>query len=357
MTCPMLSRRRFLKTVTAAGGAALFGSSLPASAHGSVGSYDTRWLPAADCSVDRSATQIAFVKTQDRAAGVARALDMLDLNSVRGKNVLIKPNYNTADPAPGSTHNDVLSSTVKWVNRAGADSITVGDRGWRSAHTTMTRKGVYDMAEELGFAALPFNALPLDEENWIWFRPAASHWEYGFAVARPVVDAESIISLCCLKTHFIGHITLSLKNSVGIVPSSLPVGEQVFSFMDDMHNSGHLRQMVAEINLAYSPDLIVMDGVTAFVDGGPMTGTRANTEIIMVGTDRVAMDVVGVAILRKFGTTPAVSRGRIFEVEQIARAVELGIGVRAVDQIELIADDADSAAYADEINDLLIAQA
>lgn len=356
MSCPMMNRRRFLKAAAAAGATAWLGSSTSVFAQGSVGSYDTRILPVAGCRDDLLPTQIALVKTQDRAAGVRRALDMLGLNPVAGKNVLIKPNYNTSDATPGSTHNDVLSSTVEWVKQSGGDAITVGDRGWRSTHATMIRKGIYDMADDMGFVAVPFDSLPLNEDNWVWVKPTASHWGQGFAVAKPVMDAESIISLCCLKTHFIGHITLSLKNSVGIVPAYLPVGGRNVTFMDDMHNSGHLRQMVAEINLAYTPDVIVMDGVTAFVDGGPMTGTRADTEVILVGTDRIAMDAVGVAILRKFGTTPEVSRGRIFEVEQISRAVELGIGISSASQIELITDDADSAAYAGEINDILLAQ-
>ena len=46
----------------------------------------------------------------------------------------------------------------------------------------------------------------------------------------------------------------------------------------------------------------------------------------MAGTDRVAIDAVGVAILRHFGTTAEVSRGSVFEQEQIARALALGLG-------------------------------
>jgi len=67
----------------------------------------------------------------------------------------------------------------------------------------------------------------------------------------------------------------------------------------------------------------------------------------------VAVDAVGVAILRYFGTTPAVSRGTIFQQEQIARAVELGLGVDDPQKIELITDDPDSAAYATQIQEIL----
>jgi len=95
--------------------------------------------------------------------------------------------------------------------------------------------------------------------------------------------------------------------------------------------------------------LIVMDGVDVFVGGGPDVGTLAEGNVVLVGTDRVAMDATGVALLRMLGTTPEVSAGRVFEQEQIARAVELGLGVGSPDQIAFLTDDADSAAYADQI--------
>ena len=67
------------------------------------------------------------------------------------------------------------------------------------------------------------------------------------------------------------------------------------------------------------------------------------SNVILAGTDRVAIDAVGVALLRHFGTTPEVSQGAIFEQEQIARAVELKIGVTSPKQIELVTGDPESA--------------
>ena len=84
-----------------------------------------------------------------------------------------------------------------------------------------------------------------------------------------------------------------------------------------------------------------------------MTGTRALAEVVLAGMDRVALDAVGVAILRKFGTTDTVSRGRIFDVEQIAHAAALGLGVGSAEQITLLTDDPASAAYAAEIETIL----
>jgi uncharacterized protein (DUF362 family) len=111
--------------------------------------------------------------------------------------------------------------------------------------------------------------------------------------------------------------------------------------------------MIAEINVAYQPDLVLLDGVEAFVEGGPATGKRIDSQVVLAGTDRVAIDAVGVAMLRLFGTTPEVSRGPIFAQPQIARAVELGLGVPGPGHIELVTGDDPSAAYAAQIHEIL----
>jgi len=49
-----------------------------------------------------------------------------------------------------------------------------------------------------------------------------------------------------------------------------------------------------------------------------------------------------------------VSKGTIFEQAQIARAVELRLGVDSPEKIKIITDDADSAAYAEEIWGILL---
>jgi uncharacterized protein (DUF362 family) len=297
-------------------------------------------------------TRVAFVKTQDRVAGVNKALDLLGIPEIKGKDLFLKPNFNSADAPPGSTHNDTLSALVRRLQAMGADRILVGDRsGMGDTRTVMQQKGVFRMADELGFETVVFDELGAND--WELMQVPGGHWEQGFAVARPVLEAGGIIQTCCLKTHrFGGHFTLSLKNSVGLVAKWVP-GKN-YNYMHELHGSPHQRRMIAEINTAYQPDLIVLDGIEAFVDGGPDQGKQVAAQVILAGTDRVAIDAVGVAILRYFGTTPVVSQGPIFQQEQIARAVELGLGVEAPEKIELVTDDPDSEAYAARIQEILM---
>jgi len=74
---------------------------------------------------------------------------------------------------------------------------------------------------------------------------------------------------------------------------------------------------------------------------------------MLASTDRVAIDAVGVAILRLLGTTPEVSCGAIFDQEQIARAAELGLGVSSAREIQLVSGNTDSEAFARQVREIL----
>ncbi len=309
--------------------------------------------PTTNATPDRAV--VVLVKTEDRTEGVRRALSILEARDFHGKRVLVKPNLNSSHAAPGSTHNDVLATMVQWVEQNGAEHITVGDRsGMEKTRRVMDKKGLPAMGDDLGFDLIAFDEL--NAEDWEHIEFEGSDWPSGIALARPVLEAEGIVSLCCLKTHrFGGHFTMSLKNSVGMVASQVP-GEGV-DYMTQLHNSAAQRRMIAEINAAYTPDLIIVDAVDAFVNGGPDSGELAHPGLILAGTDRVAIDAVGVAILRYFGTTPAVQQGPIFKQAQIERAVSLGLGVDHPNKIDLITDDPDSGDFAETLRPILLQDA
>lgn len=302
-------------------------------------------------AVESNMAKVALVKTNDRALGVRRAIELLGLNSVRGNRVLLKPNYNSAEAAPASTHPDILRSLVTEMNELGARSITVGERsGMGDTRTVLRQTGVFDLAGEFGFDTVVFDEL--DEKEWVVQQSGDFHWPSGFAVPRMLLDSECVVQTCNLKTHgYGGHFTLSLKNSVGFVARTVGTGGT--NYMADLHGSPYQRHMIAEINKAYTPSLIVMDGIEAFVDGGPASGKKVSPSVVLAGTDPVAIDAVGVAILRLFGTTPEVSQGKVFEQTQIARAVELGLGIDSPERIRIVTGDSESEDYAYLISQFL----
>jgi uncharacterized protein (DUF362 family) len=302
---------------------------------------------------DNGIARVAFVKTSDRADGVRRATDLLGINPVAGKSVFLKPNFNSADPPPGSTHPDVLIALVETLQDMGAEHITLGDRsGMGDTRRVMQQIGVFDLAETLGFDIIVFDELGSDD--WVMMQPPGSHWRDGFPFARPCLEAGALVQTCCLKTHrYGGHFTMSLKNSVGMVAKrNLQDGHD---YMQELHSSPHQRRMIAEINTSYAPALIVLDGLEAFISGGPDKGERVSPQVILAGTDRIAIDAAGVALLRYFGCQTEAGQGKIFQQEQIARAVDLGLGVDDPEKIQFLTGDKDSETYSQEIQAILLA--
>lgn len=298
-------------------------------------------------------SRVAFVRTTNRAEGVRQALGLLMPPSVRGKTLLLKPNLNSADMAPAATHLDTLRALAEWLLGKEAAHIVVGDRsGIGPTRDVMDTIGVTSLAEELGMEIAPFDEFGPDE--WTAVRPQGGHWVDGFRIPNLLKTVDAVVQTCNLKTHgYGGHFTMSLKNSVGMVARSIT--GQSHNYMSELHNSQYQREMIAEINTAFAPAFVVLDGVEAFTTGGPVQGTQVATEVIMASTDRVALDAVGVAILRYWGTTPEVSEGTIFGQAQIARAVALGLGVSSPTEIEFVTSDQASKEYADEIRGVLSA--
>jgi uncharacterized protein (DUF362 family) len=287
-------------------------------------------------------SRVALVRTSNRKRGVTEVLKLLDLRAVAGKRVVLKPNFNSADAAPGSTHNDTLSQLVTELHERDARSLTLGESsGPPITRNVMEQKGTFDLARDLRFGIVDFEQI--DEAQWVQF--AANHWPDGFYLPRLIVDSEYTVSTCCLKTHQHGGVfTMSLKLSVGLTPKTI---------RRPMHRSPDMRRMIAELNSGYKPSLIVLDGVSAFTDGGPSTGELKAGNVMIAGDDRVAVDAVGVAMLKFLGANQAIMGRRVFEQEQIARAVELNLGVSRPDAIDIVTGDDESRACADALRKIL----
>jgi uncharacterized protein (DUF362 family) len=296
-------------------------------------------------------TPIVLVKTRDRVTGIEKALRLWGQNPVLGKTVALKANFNSANLSPASTHRDTLRTLVQNLWALGATKITMPERsGSANTHTVLTELGIFDLATELNIDVVVLNDF-LDQSNWEMVFPPGSHWQNGIPFSRFFRQADVIVQSCCLKPHHTGAITLSLKNSVGMVARYLNGINH--DYMNEMH-AGEIGKKIAEINFAYTPSLILLDGVEAFISGGPDQGQKVWGDVILVGADRVAIDAVGLAVLRYLGYSGPASQGSIFQQEQISRAIDLGLGVNGPDKIRLVTDDIESQAYAMLVQDQLL---
>jgi uncharacterized protein (DUF362 family) len=296
-------------------------------------------------------SKVYIIKTDDRLNGVTELLKKEGLNNPRGKKVAIKANYNSADPFPASTHIDTLSAIIDFLKNEKTGSITLAERsGMGLTRKVLEDREVMELSKRKGFDVVILD--DLDIKDWNQVDLENGHWSRGFLFLKIFQEADIVIQTCCLKTHrFGGHFTMSLKNSVGMIAKYNPADG--YNYMSELHTSRDQRKMIAEINTAYEPDFIIMDALKGFSKGGPDIGELINPGILIASKDRIAIDAVGVAILRIYGTTREVSRGNIFQQEQIARAAELGLGARGPNEIEVVPINDDAQQICSKIEDKL----
>ena len=298
--------------------------------------------------------EIFIAGASDRPEGVRRVLGEFDLSVLSGAAVALKANFNSADPYPASTDIGTLGTICDAIRAERPGQLTLAERsGMGRTSEVLTRMGVTSLAHEKGFSVSVLD--DLDRHGWQEVQAPGLHWSRGFFLASVFAQAERVVQTCCLKTHrYGGHFTLSLKNSVGCVARRVPGVN--YDFMGELHSSPHQRSMIAEINRFYRTDLVVMDATEGFASGGPDKGKLIKPGLIIAGSDRVALDAVGVALLRVHGTVPDVADGRIFGLEQIARAAELGVGVASADAIRLVTLDSEGETAAQKIQEQLDAE-
>jgi uncharacterized protein (DUF362 family) len=298
--------------------------------------------------------EVFILKTSDRAAGIAALMQKFNLQDYSAKTVALKANYNSADPFPASTHIDTLRALVETLKGSGAKMITLAERsGMGDTKEVLEQMGVMALSRELGFDAVVLN--DVGKEDWVKFEHKDTHWMRGFYIAKVFLEADKVVQTCCLKTHrFGGHFTLSLKNSVGLVAKKVPGG--IYDYMWELHGSPYQRQMIAEINSHYKVDIAIMDGIKAFVTGGPEQGKEVEPNLLLASQDRVALDAVGVCILKMNGAKGKIAEASVFEQDQLKRAAELGFGAKAAEEIDLTSLNDEAKADAEKISEILHAQ-
>jgi len=208
-----------------------------------------------------------------------------------GQKVLIKPNVNSDDPAPGTTHPEALAEVVRLTKAKGA-YVVVGDRSnpnWKTI-PAMKKTGMYDAAEAAGADEI----IGFEDEEWVRVTPErAESWPKGFRIPKRLSEFDHIISVPVLHTHSITGYSLGIKNLVGLIH---PTDRFLF------HASPNRDKMIAEISLAIKSALTIIEGTKAFIAGGPSHGTMKETKVYLASKDLLAADAVGVTVLKKEGT-------------------------------------------------------
>lgn len=261
---------------------------------------------------------VAKVKAQgDLASAIERAVSLIgDLTQVfsRGDRVFVKPNFNSPDPFPASTDLTFLQGSIKLILETGA-KVTIGESSggvWRPTRRVFSQLGVPELAQKLGVELLAFDDRPND---WVQVN---INGDYLSTVVMPRVayEADKMVYLPCMKTHSLAAFSGAIKLPFGFVAPGQRRG---------FHLS-HLQEKLAEVNLCWQPDLIVMDGRKAFVSGGPARGQVVEPGLLLASGDLVAIDVEAMKVILGYRTSNKIPANP-WELPQIAMALKHRLGV------------------------------
>ncbi len=229
-----------------------------------------------------------------------------------GEKILLKPNWNTAHAYPGSSDREFVATVAELCHAAGAGEVIVADASTIFLQTAgvMHKWGAEKLENERPWLKV------VDLSKGKYLKKDVPGGKYLKSVSMPelLYQVDKVFILPCLKTHSMAQYTGAIKMAVGLLKRSERWA---------MH-AGHLQEKIAEINVAYKPDLILMDARKCFITGGPMTGTVRESGLIMASTDRVAIDIEGIKIIQSFeGNSLAWTRPE--DLLQIQHAIELKI--------------------------------
>ena len=232
---------------------------------------------------------VAIVKGQDAVETTVNALKLIEADVEHAlaesgkKQILIKPNYiNSKHPSTGiTTDSRVIEGVVKFLKTGNTTSNVVIGEGSGFADTLQAFRtaGIDAVADRWGVKLVDLNDDEFVEAqvpnplNLKKIRVSKTAWE------------STIISVPKLKPHRIATVTLSLKNMMGALASK-----------GSMHRGTSLSENIADLASVLTPSLAVIDGIIAG-EGHETSGDPVPMNLVIVGTDPVAVDAVGAAVM------------------------------------------------------------
>lgn len=258
-------------------------------------------------------TRVAIVKGTNPPDMTVKALEMVNADNVLSKEkpILIKPNYiNARHPSTGiTTDSRVIEGVVKFLKQHDAEEILIGEgSGFADTFEAFQAAGVDAVAER-------WNAklVDLNKDEFLEVSPPDPLALKKVKIAKTALES-TIISVPKLKPHRLARVTLSLKNMMGAVT---PKGS--------IHDP--LSEKIVDLASIIKPSVAVIDGIIAG-EGHETSGNPVEMNLVIAGTDPVAVDAVGAAVM---SIPPE-------KVKHLRLAEERGLGICNLEKIETLGE-------------------
>ncbi len=263
--------------------------------------------------------------TEDPRRDILKAVDAIGgfRNIIdEGDKVLVKPNFNSADIPPASTEPKFLKAIVELLFANGADKVVVGESSWQMLKTrkALDTTGTLATLEGTG-AEIAF----FDEGSYVEVEVGGEYLK-RVNLTTQAMGFDKLVYSCCMKTHFRADFSLSLKLAFGFTKKSDRI---------EFHLR-HLKEKLVDLNLVVQPNLIIMDGRSCFISGGPFSGEVRRPNLVLASGDRIAMDVEAIKVIKSFEGANLIDDPWSYTQIQCAKA--LGLGVKNEEEYSVVTD-------------------
>jgi uncharacterized protein (DUF362 family) len=276
---------------------------------------------ATEMDNNKGVTQRAcVVKAGDNLAdSLAKGLDFIGWERHVNKNstVFIKPNLTFPRHKEGITTTPGLLQALLGILKSKAARVIVGESDGGnhsfSAEESFRGHGLYRMCEDNSAELVNLSTLP---STIIKEKVCGKTVEVELPRLL-LEEVDCFISLPVLKVHVMTTVTLSLKNSWGCVPDTM----RCLRHQDLDHK-------LALIARRLKPKLIIVDGIHALDNHGPMYGTAVKTGLLLFADNTVAADALGARLM---GFDPQ-------RIKHISIAARAGLGSPGLNDTQVNAD-------------------
>jgi uncharacterized protein (DUF362 family) len=279
---------------------------------------------------------VSIVKNHDYESAISLAIELAGgLDFIEsGNSVLLKIALNSDNAFPATTSPFLIKQLVKMLKAKGAGAVYVGDKSpfWQDTEACMKKTGIYDAAIEEGAEIVIFQ----DDDMVAVKPPDALYWPAGFSIPGLFTRVDHIITLPTLRTHALAGFTMGMKIFVGALPQ-----EQRFA----MHRSPAFLSAIAEICLGTDKiRFSVLDARQGFNREGPDSGNLITPDIVIAGADLVAVDAVGLALLKTTDTEPILKATGVWNHPTINRGVQVVSPGLSSETLNIVDDGVDNIA-------------
>ena len=241
-------------------------------------------------------------------SAINRGIDLLggiDLFIKEGDKILLKPNLLASESAEKSvtTHPVVFEAIISILQeikeKKNIKKISYGDSpGIGKGISVAQKSGISEVAEKLNIEYADF-----DEPVGISFNEGIK--EKSFTIAKPILEADTIISLPKLKSHALTIMTGAVKNQFGCIP-----GFRKAEYHLKLPDFDDFSTMLLDLNKLINPKLYIMDGIMAMEGNGPRSGNPKKLNVLLLSSDAIALDYVASQIISfDYNLIPTIKMG------------------------------------------------